>query len=979
MRVDVVGAPTVTGPDGVVTGSQLGGRRAHILLAALALEAGATTSSGLAELIWSGRPPDTWPVALRGVVRSLRTALTATGAGDQDVVVTVPGGYRLAGEVEVDVVAAADTLRAAEELIRSGRYAAAGSRVEPLTRLRGSDLLSDEDAEWLAPHRAHVDDLARQAWRLAVSAAGLAGDQLRAVTAARDWVAAAPMDEPAHRALIEALDAAGDRAGALHAFESCRTLLADELGVDPTHETVAAYLHALGEPSSVPRSSVPRVATSFRGRSTECADLSTQLEGPGLVSLVGRGGVGKSRLATEVLRGSTGHPGGCRWVPLESVVEDALVLPTVALAQGVVLGAADSAEAVVAALAPLGRTVLVLDGAETALDGVAWVADELTRRCPQLTVLVTSREPLGLEGERVVSLAPWSLPDQDEATVDHPAIALLLDRVRDGGGDLPGDQATGPLVRSLLQRCSGLPLAVELVAAQLAATSPGDLADQLDELLVSAEDPVRALARSSYASLSTEEAAVFRRFAVLDGTVPLSMVRAVVSDDQVHRVRVLRVLGSLAGCGLMRADRATERWRWTQDDELHRFARDLLAERDEGPATYARLAVAVRALLPNDSRSPPGGFAEAVTDVLPSVRSLFAAGTSGRADPAACLELAFRLHRYWAATNVGEGKLWLGRLLEATEGLGADAVPYATYALGYLEYWSGDTDRAISRLRSAADLLTGLDDTYVARALVFLAGLLDDTDRPREAIATLREALAIVTEFEPAAQMPAVMGLGSLLSERGDPEAVEHAVRAIELCQAPGTTEQLTIALPTAAMICWQVGAVEQAQAYVDEAIPLHREPRISRVQLYSAAAGLALGRGDLAAARELAGTADREGTELGVDRELPLVRCILARARLEADDVDGAAEAATSALEGGLALAHGHPLAVGLETAALVLAAQGVGTEEERHRLLATAVEIRARGDRPAPAGLRLAVEPSGEVEEPRAAARLAVKLLTP
>jgi hypothetical protein len=247
-------------------------------------------------------------------------------------------------------------------------------------------------------------------------------------------------------------------------------------------------------------------------------------------------------------------------------------------------------------------------------------------------------------------------------------------------------------------------------------------------------------------------------------------------------------------------------------------------------------------------------------------------------------------------------------------------------------------------------------------------------------VATINEAIEIVADLEPEVQMPAVMGLGSLLSERGDPAAVAPAVRAIELCRDPSRVEQLTIALPTAAMICWQVGAAEEAQRFVDEAMPLHQEARISRVVLRSAAAGLALDRGDAAAAQELAEAADAEGTELGVERELPLVRCILARARLAAGDAPGAAGAASSALEAALAMDHDFPLALSLETAALVLAGLGEGDPADRDGLLAGAAALRDRGDRPAPASLRLPgpAEPAaGEPPDPREAARLALKLL--
>ena len=666
---------------------------------------------------------------------------------------------------------------------------------------------------------------------------------------------------------------------------------------------------------------------------------------------MGPGGVGKSRVAAEVAATVTGLVGGAWWVGLEAVGPDELVPATVALTLGVDPGD-DPTEAIVAWLSPHGRGLLVLDGAEAALDGAASLADEVARRCPQLTVLTTSRVPLGLAGEQVLGVSAWELPPDDESAADHPLVALLVDRVRERGGTLTVEQATGPLVRSLLDHCAGLPLAVELVAAQLAVASPGDLADQLDELLTSATDPVRGVASSSYALLSAEEASVFRRFSVMDGAVSLALAREVLADAAVPRPRVLRILGQLASYGLLRADRATERWRWVQEDELHRYARDLLAAHGEEAAAFARLASAFRAMLPEDPRSPPGPFAAEVTGLLASLRSLFGAAVAGRADAESCLELAFRLHRYWAQTNVGEGRFWLARLLEEAP---ADSrwVAHATYGLGYLDYWSGDSDHSIPRLRQAADLLTGVDDAYVARALIFLAGVLDDTDHGSEAVTTIREAVAMAERFGTELQMPAVMGIGSVLSERGDAEAAEHAVRAIALVRESPNPEQLTVALPTATMICWMVGAHDLARSFAAEAMPRHDlGPRISRVVLYSAAAGLALAEDDAAAAEELADTADREGTELGVERELPLVRALLARARLALGELPGAADRAAAALDAGLSMAYDFPLAIGLETAAVVLEAGDGGTARGA-RGAAGGGRRRATPRRPARAGL--------------------------
>jgi hypothetical protein len=245
-------------------------------------------------------------------------------------------------------------------------------------------------------------------------------------------------------------------------------------------------------------------------------------------------------------------------------------------------------------------------------------------------------------------------------------------------------------------------------------------------------------------------------------------------------------------------------------------------------------------MLPEDARAAPGPFTAAITEALPSIRSLFGAALDGRASLADAQEIAFRLHRCYAATSVSEGRFWLSRLLasgEPTEWTGL-----ATFALGYLSYWAGDGEDTFNALRTCVDLLRGVEDSYAGRALIFLGGIADDLDRGEEAIAFVREAIRIGEQLdEHNLRVGATIGVGSLLAERVDPTAVDFAREAIELCREHGTEEQLLITLPTAAMIAWQVGDFEAARDFGREARPLLQEdPRIARVVLLTAMAGIA-------------------------------------------------------------------------------------------------------------------------------------------
>jgi predicted ATPase len=957
VRIDVIGTPAVAGPDGILSGTALGGRRAQVALVALALERGGIPADRLAARIWPDDPPRTWPVALRGVIRAIRSATAEIGGGENRLITTVPGGYRISEGTEVDLVAAESSVRTAIELAAAGRLRAALDVAEPLTRLRGEQVLPGEEGDWLRPHRGALDEVGRRALEIVVTAAGRVGDHGSGVAAGHALVAGWPLEEAAHRLLIEALTAAGDRAGAVGAFERCRTILADELGVDPSAETVRVYLAALSDQAPTARAPIPRRTGSFVGRTAESARLAAAVEAPGLVTLTGVGGVGKSRLAARVGASAGEYPGGRLWVSVEPVSQDALVAATVALALGIPPGTDDAATSVADRLAPLGRTLLVLDGCERSLDGVATLVADLLARCPLLTVLLTSQVALGLRDEAEVRLEPFPAPAGEEWAAGDPLAELLVDRVREGGGDLPLDERTGPAVAELLRRCAGLPLAVELVAAQLTAVPVGDLLDQIDTVVGDDSDPLRAIARGTYDALEPDEAAVFRRISVLEGSVGLAFLRRSVSGGGVAPVRVVRILRELAAGGLVGVDRSGPRWRYRQDDDLHRFARELLVAQGEEEAAFARLADAVRALLPDDARDPPAAYQDAVTDVLGCVRSLFSGGLAGVADGDRCLELAFRLHRYWASTHVMEGRFWLSQLLARYPD--APWAANAVYALGYLDYWSGDTGPAIVELTSAVERLKGRDDSYVARALIYLAGLLDDQDRVDEAIACIRRAMDAARPFGTDLQVAAAMGLGSVLSERGDPDAARYAVEAIELCRGGGSREQLAAALPTAAMVCWQVGALREAAELVEEARPLHTESRrIARVVLLSVSAGLALAGGDPGAAVDIGSLADEEGTDLGVEREMPLIRSVLARAMLAAGDVAGAAGRVAGAIRAATAMGFAYPLAIGLETAALVLRASGAADDPELDLLLTAAAGIRSRGDRPPPAPLRAAVE---------------------
>jgi hypothetical protein len=480
----------------------------------------------------------------------------------------------------------------------------------------------------------------------------------------------------------------------------------------------------------------------------------------------------------------------------------------------------------------------------------------------------------------------------------------------------------------------------------------GDLLDHLSEA-VAGDDRLRSVLRRGHVLLDSDEAAVFRRFAVLDGSVGLPMIKAVVTADDIAPVRVIRVLRELTARGLLSVDRSGTRWLYHQDDDVRRFARERLDESGETAAGFTRLANAIRALLPADARAAPDSFEQHITEVQASLRSLLSAALSGDVDRDAGLEIAFRLHRYWAATSVTEGHFWLARLLEGHH----DSVwaSYAAYAAGYLSYWAGTSELANAELRTAVDRLGGVDESYRARALMFLAALADDLDHVDDAIEFSRQAIDAAAAYGVDLQVSAAMAMACVLAERTDPAAVTFANEAMTICRTRGSVEQLAAAMPTAAMSCWLAGDVAAARRYIGEAWPMHADRRrIARVVLLSTAAGVALAEGDVDKAIEHGRDADAEASELGVEREVPLIRAVLARALLASGDVAGAAERVSAGLVAARALTFDYPFAICLETAALVALAAGLDANADIAVLLGVAADLRERGNRPVVPAMR-------------------------
>ncbi|MFB7665975.1 BTAD domain-containing putative transcriptional regulator [Kitasatospora sp. NPDC056138] len=467
--------------------------------------------------------------ALQSQVSRLRKALGSKAAIEQ-----AGAGYRIM--VAPDDVDACRFERLAGEgraALRAGDAERAVVRLrEALGLWRGSALASLTEAETARPAAVRLEEQRLGALEDRIEGDCRTGAPRSVVPELRELVGRHPLRERLAGLLMRALSAEGAQAAALAVFEETRRHLADQLGADPSAELVALHRELLGADPSAAPAAPPAQLTAFVGRADEVAEVAGLLRAARLVTLVGPGGVGKTRLAVEVAAVAAD---GVRFVEL-APLHDGAGLPQALLGafglreNGLTLGNSGPApvDRLAAALSDQ-RLLLVLDNCEHVIDDVAALAARLLARCPRLRVLATSREPLGITGEHLWPVRPL---DGDSA------VRLFTDRA---GAVRRGFTADPRVVGRICAAVDNLPLAIELVAARVRALDVDDLAKRLDDVLEVAARGSRAAAERhrtlrsvvawSWALLSDAEQQAARRFTVFAGGATAESARQVCGTD----------------------------------------------------------------------------------------------------------------------------------------------------------------------------------------------------------------------------------------------------------------------------------------------------------------------------------------------------------------------------------------------------------------------------------------------------------------
>jgi predicted ATPase/DNA-binding SARP family transcriptional activator len=516
--IAVLGPMRVAGDRG--SPAAVGSHRQCVLLAILVSRLGrVVTSDVLVDSLWGGQLPDHPTAALQSQVFRLRRLL-----GPADVEVENDGaGYRLAAARDQVDVARFEDLAARAAMSRSEPAIALGLLEQALGLWRGRAYHEVADDAAVQPEVTRLEELRADAAEQRAALLLEMGDPTAAAAAMETLMAEHPFREGPASVRMRALARAGRHAEAVRVYDVFRRNLAEELGLEPSPELRAQELEILRhETPAPPRIGLP--GNSLVGREVDLSEIAARLAAGRLVTLTGPGGVGKSRLARHAAaRVTSDYPDGLWLCELAYIGAADDVAATVASVLQLQRQPGDTTSAIVQFLRTR-RALLVLDNCEHVLDGVRELIAAVVARAPDIDILATSRQRLGVEGEHVVPVTPLPVAGWDDA--DSPAVALFVDRAKAVRPQFVLSAENLAAVCELCRRVGGLPLAIELAASRMIARTPGevltDIADHIDRL----DDPMRATARHrsmeavisfSYETLDSLAQHVFQAVSVFAG------------------------------------------------------------------------------------------------------------------------------------------------------------------------------------------------------------------------------------------------------------------------------------------------------------------------------------------------------------------------------------------------------------------------------------------------------------------------------
>ncbi|HZT43605.1 MAG TPA: tetratricopeptide repeat protein [Chthonomonadaceae bacterium] len=821
-------------------------RKGQWLLALLALRHDRPVDRDwLAGTLWPESPASQALYNLRRSLSDLRRALGSEGA-------------RLASPTARTICLSLTDARTDVSLFDAAIARGDAASLEEAVSLYRGPLLEGCTLEWVVAERrerelaylAALETLAAQA--MAHQEVATATHYLRLV------VATDPLRESAQRALLEALAADGDLAAATLAYREFRLYLHRELNAEPAPETSALFQQirnrtqdslqketpseSLRAPSSLP-GPLPLPLTGFVGRAQEITDITGLLASTRLVTLMGPGGVGKTRLAIQLARQLAGnYPAGVGFVDLAGLTDAAQIPQAIASVLGVRERKPPLFEALIEHLR--GRQLLlVLDNFEPLVDEGAVFVRGLLERTSGLTCLVTSRQRLGVEGEQEFVVAPLltpSLPGTPERLLEFPSVQLFVDRAQAAQADFRLTHANAPIIAAICHRLEGIPLAIELAAARIVVITPAQMLAELERRLdflrsrrrdiTERHRSLRAALEASYRQLPSSLQRFFSRLSVFRGGWTLEAARTVCEEPL-----ALDYLEALREASFVLAEVETDsaEIRFRMLETLREYAEEKLTPED-------------RTGLKERHRDYFLTLAEAAEEALVSTEQarwlhrLEQEHDNLRAALQHCLEdedrdvvkglrLVASLFRFWHHRgHWSEGHAWCERVLgqrDAQEGTQWRAKALCVAA--FIEIHQGDYNTAQAHYEEALAISREIEDrSGIAGSLGELGSIAHTQGNLEEAQALYTQSLQLHRELGNrfGAARP-LLQLGVMRASQGEwKEAQSLYEEALALNREAGNRAWEAICLNYLGNLVLDQGRYEEARSLYEQALVLNRD-----------------------------------------------------------------------------------------------------------------------------------------------------------
>ena len=558
-------------------------------------------------------------------------------------------------------------------------------------------------------------------------------------------------------------------------------------------------------------SDLPPALTSFVGRERELAVVMDVLRDARLVTLIGVGGVGKTRLALEAAAELAGEFGdGAVLCGLASVTDRRAVPEAVAsrLAVQPVPGV-PIVESIVATLRDQERLV-VLDNCEHVLDAASVLADAIVRSCPGVTILATSREGLGIDAEVLRPIRSLSVP-ADGASLEEVAgsesAKLFAARAVAVRPDFMLDVVTGSAVGEICRQLDGVPLAIELAAARVSSLTVGEIAERLDQRFrlltgghrtaLERHQTLRNTVDWSYELLDENEARLFERLSVFAGGFTLDAAEAVVSGEGIDAEEVLDLVSHLVARSMVIADDTGDVMRYRLLETMRQYARERLDDAGDAEGWRRRhadyfLELAAHAEMGGQGPEELRWVAIVAADLANLRAVLDWSVATGHADDALRMCLALAPFGAWRVTTSIRG--WSGVALDIPGGrdrmLRAQVAAWDAWNIGF-----GALDRAHERVARMEQAYRDAGTRLDAQALQAVALLAAQEGRFHDALQLLDAAIDLCGVSDPFEQAFPLTMKAMFLATVGRPDdAVKNAERAVAAANNSGSVARRALA-----------------------------------------------------------------------------------------------------------------------------------------------------------------------------------------